>query len=459
MIGMQNFKSGAALAVVFGSSISGILHADILTLADDTRLTGSVRSINESGVVELGSVLSPEPVLLKSGGVTKVEFDATQSQTTPLRTRVELTNGDELPVTVESLDDKNLTVITADAGPLVIPRTALKSMQLSAHPREIIYSGPRNLAEWSRSGEQAKNWTFANQSLVANGPASVSKNFETPQQFVIKLTLKWQTMPSFQIYFADLLEQDEEPQDRYYLQFNSAGLEIKRESSQGKRFQTVISLNRTPDQFTSNEIKLEIRVDRKASRLHLLINGEAEGAGVDPVAAPPAGNGVRLVNSAPAGTTQEIRAIEVAEFDHAGTRHRSEDRGQAKTDSMISRDDDRWSGQLSGVKKTSGGILFAFVSDFQKEPLELAESDVSMIFFAQEENPTPPNRDQLLALRLRGGGLLKVTSCIFSEASVTAQHPLLGSLKIDRAGISSLQRIDSRLQSKSKMKPEANAEE
>ena len=459
MIGMQNFKFGTVLGFIFGSSIFGGLHADVVTLADDTRLTGTVRSINENGVVELASFLSADPILLKSGGVTKVEFDAPRSQTNPLATRIELTNGDQLPVTVEGLDDINLNVVTADAGPLTIPRTALKSMQLSAHQRDIIYSGPRNLAEWSREGDAMKNWTFANQSLIANGPASIFKNFETPLQFVVKLTLKWQAVPSFQIYFADPLKQEVELQDRYYLVFNTAGLEIKRESSQGKRFQTVISLNRTPDQFPLNEVKLEIRVDRKASRLHLFINGEPEGAGVDPVAAPPAGNGIRLVNNTPAGTNHEIRAIEISEFDHADVRHRSENRVDFKTDSMISREDDRWNGHLIGMKKSEEGNILAFKSDFQNEPLELSETDISMIFFAQEENLTLPNMDHPLALRLRDDGLLKVTSCIFSETSVTAQHPLLGCLKIDRAGVSSVLRIDPKPQPKPTMKPEANAEE
>lgn len=455
MIGMQNFKRGAVLT----SALVGILHADNLTLADDTRLTGTVRSINESGVVELASVISPDPILLKPGGVIKVEFDTPPSPPAPAGTWIELTNGDQFPVTLEGLDDKNLKVVTMDAGPLVIPRTALKLLQLSSRKRKVIYNGPRNLAEWSHEGSGTKNWTFANQSLVVIGPAALSKHFETPTQFTVKLTLKWQTTPSFQIYFADPLKQGVEQQDRYYLQFNGAGLEIKRESSRGKHFQTVISLNRTPDQFPANEVKLEVRVDRKASRLYLFLDGEPEGAGIDPATDPPAGNGIRLVSSAPAGTTQEIRDIEISEFDHSGSHHRAEIRGDTKTDSIISRDDDRWSGQLTEVKKGSEGNVFAFKSDFQKDPLELTENDISMIFFAQEKSVVSPAAAHSLALRLRGEGLLTVSSCAFSATSVTAVHPLLGMLKLNRSGISSLLRIDSDSQHEFKDKPEVKAVE
>ena len=455
MTGMRNFNLRLLRGVILASAIAGGLHADILTLAEDARLTGTVRSINDGGVVELVSALSPDPLLLQSSAVNKVVFSNPQTQPIPLGVMVELTNGDLLPVTVESLDDENLNVITADAGPLTIPRSALKSLQLGARQRKIIYSGPRDLNEWNREGEGAKNWTFANKSLIANGPASIAKQFEMPLQFILKFTLKWQAAPSFQIYFADSLKQESEPLDRYYLQFNGAGLEIKRESSQGSHFQTVIALNRTPEEFPSNEVEVEIRVDRKASRLHLFLNGEPEGAGIDPVPGPPLGNGIRMVNSSPAGISQEIRAIEISEFDNAGVRHRLENRGDLKTDSVISRDDDRWSGHLLGVKKSADGSVFAFKSDFQDAPLELAESDVSVVFFAQPEDSPLPPAGHPFALKLRGDGLLKVASCVFSEATVTARHSLLGTLKINRTGVSSLEKIDSKLQPK----PEAKVQE
>jgi hypothetical protein len=457
MIGMRNFKLSPIAGLILASMAAGILCADVLTLSDDGRLAGTVRSINDSGVVELTSAISPDPVLLKSSAVKKVVLSTPQSQSNLPGILVELTNGDLLPVTVEGLDDEFLHVLTADAGPLAIPRTILKSMQLGARKRKIIYSGPRDLNEWNHEGEGGMNWTFANQSLVGNGPGSVSKRFEIPLQFIFKFTLKWQAIPNFQIYFADPLKQDDEPLDRYYMQFDSAGLEIKRESSQGKHFQTVIALNRTPEQFLSNEVEVEIRVDRKASRLHLFLNGEPEGAGVDPVSGPPLGNGIRIVNSSPADATQEIRTIEISEFDHAGTRHREEKRGDSKTDSMISRDDDRWSGHLLGVKKSAEGNVFAFKSDFQEAPLELVESDVSLIFFAQKEDSVSPNGNHPFALKLRAEGQLKVASCVFSEVTVTAQHPLLGTLKINRTGVSSLERIDSKLQPK--LKTEAKVEE
>lgn len=449
MTGTWTSKACRGLAALIAS---GSVQADNLTLSGDARLTGTVRSIDAAGVVELASPLSPEPLLLKAGVVSKVEFTTASADPTPPSALIELTNGDVLPVTVGSLDDGHLNVVTADAGPLAIPRSAIKSLQLGIHKRNVIYAGPRNLEEWTRDRDTGKNWTFANGELTANGPAMAAMEFQMPSQFVLKFTLKWEARPNFKITFADPLTPKAEMVDRYYLQFNDGGLEVKREASEGQHFRPVIVLPRTPDQYPSNQLDVEIRVDRKSSRLLLFLNGQPEAAVIDPTSDAPKGNGVIIVNSAANGPTQRVSNIELSEFDDARARHRAENRGDTKTDSLISRDEDRWGGKLTGIRNGPDGAVFLFKSDFQEEPLELAENDVSTIFFAATAGaPAAPPAEESLALRLRGDGLLRVTSCVFSEDNVTAVHPLLGDLKIQRAGVAALERPDA--------KPEADPEE
>ena len=444
----SNFRTWLGLLIACGAP--GVLRADSLVLADDARLTGTVRSINEAGVVELTTVLSPEPVLLKADAVEKVEFSAPASAPAAAGTLIELANGDLLPAAIESLDDKNLNVVTADAGRLRIPRAALKALQVGVREQKVIYRGPKNSEEWGAYAEQAKIWQFANNALTANGPSQSAREFAAPLQFVLKFSLKWQANPMFKIYFADPLTPKVELVDRYFMQYGSAGLEIKRESSKGKHYHTVIQLPRSPDQFPANELAVEIRVDRKTSRIHLLLNGEPEGAGVDPAGAAPQGNGVVITSNAPSGSVQEIRGIEILELDNVGTRHRSEERGDAKTDSLISRDEDRWGGRLIGIRKGPEGAVFSFKSDFQEEPLELPEADVSTVFFAKPAQTDAPAPAHQFALRLRGEGSLRVSSCAFSADEVTAVHPLLGPLKIRRVGVSGLERLDSKPEVKSK---------
>lgn len=422
----------------------GLVHADHLTLADDNRLSGSIRSINQAGVIELSTDLSPEPLLLKPGAVQKVDFSIPVSDQVPASTLVELLNGDLLPVSIEGLNEERLDVVTAEAGRLSIPRASLKSMHLGVRVRQPIYAGPQKLDEWTRGAAGSSAWSFSNNALVANGPTSGSKKFDLPKRFVFKCTLKWQANPSYIIYFADPFLSETNLVDRYYMQFNSAGVEIKRESSKGKRFQTIILLAKTPDEFPGGQVDVELRVDRKTARIHLLLNGEPEGAGVDPSDELPVGQGVSLINQAQTGLNQEIRGIEILEFDDTRTRHLQENRGDAALDSLISREEDRWTGRLSKIQKGKDGAVFSFQSDFQDSPLELAESDVATVFFAERKDAAPEDiADPSFALRLRGEGSLKVSSCVFSADSITASHSLLGELKIKRSDVAALELLES----------------
>ena len=435
-----NYLAGFGLV----SGLTGLLLADDLILSGaSARLTGSVRSISGEGIVELASPLSEEPILLKSGAVKKIDFSTIGAAPEPPSALVELTNGDFLPVTVEGFDDKKLTVVSPGAGRLEIPREALLSAQLGIQRRKMAYSGPQNLEEWIGEGD-AKNWGFERAGLVANGPATAMKKIALPRQFALRFTLKWQPrmIPNLEVYFADPLMPKGEACDRYFLRFNSAGLEIKREAATGKHFTTIVQLNRTPNQYTDQRLQVEIQVDRVGARMKLFLNGEPEGEFVDPVESVPTGSGIKWVCNAQTGNPHEIHDIEIYELNDSHARHRAEERGDPKNDSLISREDDRWGGRLTEIRKSAEGAVFVFKGDFQNEPLEIPEADVSTVFFsgtaAEETEKDPPP----YLLRLPGEGSLRVKSCRFSEDAVEAVHPLLGPLNFRRDGILSMERID-----------------
>lgn len=419
------------------------LAADEITLSGGaSRLTGSVRSIGDDGVLELSSALSPAPVLLKGAALDKVEFSAAAAEAEPPSSVIELANGDRLPATAEALDETKLTVLSPEAGRLEIPREALSSMQLGVERRKVVYAGPKSLEEWNGLDGELKNWTFDHDSLIAGGPATAVKKLDLPQQFILRFMLKWQpkATPNFQVYFADPLKPKGEPSDRYYLQFNGAGLEIKREAAKGKRYNQIVVLNRTPNQFPDRQLRVEMRVNRKTAHLQLFLNGESEGKFADPIPSVPAGSAIVLACITQNGATQEISGIEVLELDDSRGRHRAEDRGDPKNDSLISRDEDRWGGKLLEIRKAGAGRVFRFKSDFQNEPLEIPEADVSTVFFASKDGPAPAAMDHPYLLRLRGDGVLSVSSCRFTTDAVSAVHPLLGRLEFRREGIVSLER-------------------
>ncbi|NJM36836.1 MAG: hypothetical protein HC845_02595 [Akkermansiaceae bacterium] len=437
-------------------SSSGILRADKLILKSNARLTGTVSSISEKGVIALASEIASQPVLLKPGVVQKVEFSSLEPHSDSASTLIELINGDILPVTIDNLNEKELVVRTSSAGDFKIPRHVLKSMQLRYHKEKVIYRGPQKITEWISDNEDARGWKFSDNSFTTDDSAFASKKFELPLKFSLKFKLKWQESPNFQINFADPLSSDSKPTDRYMMIFNdNKGLEIKRESSKGNRHQAVILLpRRIPADYPENKLDVEILVDRKASLLELRLNGEPETKGIDPAGQAPTGNGVSLYGEPQTGKEQSISDIEIREFDNAAARHLSENRGDEKSDSLISRDEDRWSGSLLSIKTNPEGLALSFKSDFQDEPLELSENEVSTIFFAQIDQETKTEKENEYALRLVENGVLRVKTCTFSDDFITAQHPLLGMLKINRSGVSALEWISSQQETQQKEKTE-----
>jgi len=309
----------------------------------------------------------------------------------------------------------------------------------------VVYAGPRQADEWS-GAKEFKKWTFANNQLVAEGSAMATKKLALPEKFVLRFTLAWQAKqtPNFQMYFADPLLGKGDPVDRYYLQFGGAGLEIKREASKGKRYNTVILLNRTPNQYAGRELQVEIRVDRKTSRLVLLLNGEPEGEFFDPIPSIPTGDGLMMISNTPNGVRQEVRDIEVLELDDSRGRHFAEDRGDPTVDSLISREDDRWSGSLMSIRRDAANLLFRFKSDHQANPEEIPETEISTVFFAKPKGAAPDAKASPFILRLHGKGSLNVASCRFTEQEVTAVHPLLGELRFRRDGIISMERMNAK---------------
>lgn len=441
---MIGTSSSERIRRVFAAALLMPLFAtgDQIALIGDARLSGTVKSINAEGVVELESPLSPEPVLLRGEAVRKVTFSDEDGTFKVPPSRLELNNGDVFPVEVESLDGEKIRVVSPVAGNLEVPRSALKSLMLGIHPNRVIYSGPRTQNDLKPEGTQAENWSFDEGVLTVQGGGRASKRLEPVKQFIVRFTLEWHNNPSFQFFFADPLSPTHQVTDRYYFQFNGSGMELRRESSNaGKRQTSFATLNRRPEQFDNSRVKVEIRVDRTEGVLYLFLNDEAEGRFKDPVGNPPEGGGISFVSSAGNDSEISISGVEVLEWDPQGDRFRTEDRGDPRTDSMIERRGDRFSGRLIEIKNVESERIFVFKSDFQDEPIELPESEVSTVFFKEPEQEAA-QQFHPFALRLKSEGVVRVSSCSFPGEKIEAVHPLLGPLVFARDGVTALERID-----------------
>ncbi len=432
----SNFMRRTALLFCMASSA---MAAEV-SLEGEGKLTGELAGMDADGTIKLISPISKTPLLINGDKTVRVDFGSPSSPAEISSQRVELTNGDMLPVKVLSLADGLLNVESGDLGQLAISHDMVSTIQLGIFPKRVIYSGSDDFKGWTRDSDGTKNWTIDGEEFVAEGLGTLSRDAELPEKFIISFSLEWDNYPNFQFRFAEPTEERSGRADRYMLQFVGSGLAVFRESTSKSGNVPILSINRTTQRQKDNRMQIEIRVDRTRGNLHLYIDGQLEGRYTDPVRGVPTGKGISFISRAPRESRQRVGDIMVLEWDDSGDRHRSEDRGDGKSDSLIGRNGERHGGKLTGIRMDGDMSVYLFKSDFQKEVMALPEQEISTIFLGGGDAVAGKGDSGAFILNLRGGGQMRVSSCVFDAGKVTAQHPLLGKIEIDRKGIISLER-------------------
>ncbi len=435
MTGIRNFKCLGACVTM--SSLP-LLGADV-SLLGGAKLTGELVAMDKDGIITLVTPISEDPLRIDGTHLMQVDFGVSEDRDGVPSQRVELINGDVLPVRVVSSDDTHLRVSSPDLGELRIPREMVSSIQLGVVPEDVIYSGPESLAGWTGDTHGARNWTYDEGRFHATGQGALSRNDVLPEKFILRFDLIWTTNPNFRLYFADPLSESRERVDRYFMQFAGGGVEIYREAKDKNQPIPIVVLSRSPNQFPGNRLEIELRVDRTSGQIQLYLGGQLEGRYNDPIPGIPKGAGLVLTSQSSRESGLSVGGITTSRWDDEGDRHRTEDRGDGKHDSLIGRYGERFGGRLAEVRDDGEGQVYYFKSDFQEEPLQLPEEEVSMVFLAGKSGKRDAKNTRGLILRLRGNGEMRVSSCVFAETTITVEHPLLGSLELDRAGLTRLE--------------------
>lgn len=438
MTGIWNFNLRAV--AVMAALMMLPLHAADVSLSDGNSLSGDLVSMDTEGTITLVSPLSKKPLLLVGKKVRHVGFDSEAGSDSEIPgQRVELTNGDVLPVTINSLNNEGMSVVSPDLGDVWIPRNSVSALQLGVFEERLVYSGGDDLSGWKRKGSE-ESWVPEGGKLVAEKNGSLTREVELPEKFIIRFRLEWSQKPNFRLTFADPDPKKNSRVERYYFDLNSSSLGILRDSEGLRKPKPIMLLGRNANRFSGNTLDVEIRGDLSRGLLHLYLDGVLEGRFTDPLTDIPRGSGLSITNRASRKNGQKISGIQVAEWDERSDRHRSEERGDGDTDAMIGRFGERFGGKLVSVRKDGDASIYEFKSDFQKEPLLLPDSEVSTVFFANKEDASRDSGG--LILRLRGNGEMKLSSCVFGKETVKAEHPLLGAVEVKRSGITALEKRD-----------------
>ena len=419
------------------SAATATALADEVILTEGSRLSGTVTGMSAEGEVSLESGLAFEPFQLRADRIRRVQFSAPKATLADEHdAMLTLSNGDRFACDLTGVDEDSVQVRTGFAGDLDIPRPMVGTVQLGMRPRRTIYRGPESESGWTvRNG-----WRFEGRRFITDGNGTVARRFDVPGSFSLKFRLTWRNTPNIQIFFADDLMETTGRADRYHLSFDGSGFQLKRQIS-GDSYpnKDMHAMRRDPADFPDSRVEVELRVDRQLKQVHLYLNDEFEGKYADPLKQTPGGQGVMFLSKIAGDELMTIENIEIREWDASSDRHRTETRGDETKDVVITRSSDRSTGQILGLKPGTDGPVVLYKSPHYPDPVELATSDISTLFFARAADPAPKAATPL-KLDLRGRASLSVSTCAFADDHFKVVHPLLGPLEVRREAVDKLER-------------------
>lgn len=415
------------------------LAEDLVTLKNGDHFVGEISGLSE-GFIEIASPHSEAPLSILSGELHELSFAQTEAEAEDIpghQQVINLRNGDSLPGEVIALDDKNLKFKTWFAGDLSIPRTQIDSIFYETAPQRLIYQGPKVLSNW----KQDDNWGFTENAFRSNGRGSLSKDLKLPEDFIYRFQLEWKSTPNLRIHFCTSAELGQENKDGYYLSFISQGFQIQRvlknEDNDTTRFLNLGRPNFPLDQITNRTATIEMRVSRSTHTIYLYVNQNFAGEFTDP-SEPPEGTGVIFESQSSSRRQYTIQGIKVHEWD-SKTRNLNREKHEKKsTDTVATDEGDLYTGKIRKRVIVDEKPIYEVKIDLADQPVPIPENRCSALYFKKEELSKIPASAYLL--ELVGGGSLSISGITLGENDLTAEHPWLGELKLDRRVLGELLR-------------------
>ena len=418
--------------------LAGTLGAqDEVLLEGGHLLTGEVLGIADDGRILLKSDLSPTPFEIRDGSVRKLTFAAQDAESKPHSEILHLVNGDTLPGVLVSLDAANIGFDTPYAGRLTVPRELARSVDFGVTPQRLVFSGPGDFKDWTSNDD----WKMAGATLTSSSNSTIARSEILPEQFILRFRLEWVGNPSLRFYFCDDTLKSNAEADRYYFEFNSAGMQLKRETSQdGRRWHPLVSLPLKPRSFASSKVDIELRVDRFQRIIHVYVNNESQGSYRDPIGDFPEGSGILIESLAGGGSKNILSRLEIFEWDAVSQLRREEGHEDIGLDALISTDGNRFSGSAREIVNTDGEFEVRFLSPHSDNDLAVPRSRISTLYFKVVDGAATSNPTHVADLR--ESGRLHLSQPRLADGVLTAKHPLLGEISLSASALLILDRTD-----------------
>ena len=320
----------------------------------------------------------------------------------PGQSAIRLSNGDELVGRLREVTAGEAIFETPHGEALRFPRNRWQWIVFDNEPEKPLFSGPTGLEGWTR-GEvapaimQSGHWTYHNQAFYAAKAASIARDLALPDRSRLQFDLHWKGLLNLAfalhtdyLHPVNLTAKDEEPVfgGFYSLRLSSPFVEV------------VMVKQETPLQYLGQmqtrafsgkrKAHVDIRIDKAAARIVLLVDSELVKQWVDKNGFAGEGNGIRMVH-------QGQGSIRFSEFRVTTWNGQIEEppaiRATAKEDLVTLRNGSRRAGKVQAVQ--NGALMLALTGGETKIPLQ----EIQKIEFAGVANQktTPASKSAVIA--------------------------------------------------------------
>lgn len=328
---------------------------DVLRFLNGDTLHGKFAGYEKAAGLRWQSLEAKDPIAFNPGNIQEIKLDSLKppANATPPTQAVTLTNNDEIPGNLVSMDDKTLVLDTWYAGKLTIPRPMIKSIVPLKVSTSVLYQGPTGLDGWTVGprGNRERSWTYRDGSLVAMNYGLVGRDVKLPP--LAAVDFDFICRGNSQMGVSLYAEKSDNMSNSYGLQIGNGYVYFQRYSNEGSNsFGEQIPMR--GDMMRRDRTHVSIRANKETKTFWLFLNGNLVKTWTDP-AAEFAGKGTALVFTSQQGTYVKISNIVVASWDGQVESVKVADK--PKEDSIKMANQDKVSGKLKSIE--NGKALFA----------------------------------------------------------------------------------------------------
>jgi len=388
---------------------------DTLSFLNKDQLHGFLLGIDQGTGLRWQSPEAHDPILFNTGQVYEISLDSHKAPANAASSDlVTLTNTDELPGNIISLDDKTLVLDTWYAGRLEIPRPMLRNIIPLSDSGAVIYEGPSGIDDWtvSRMGG-GRGWYFRDGAFFGTTYGTIGRDVNLPDMSDVQFDVVLRGNSQFSV--AIYSDRADSFGNCYKLQLSNGYTEMQRYTRGGGS--NDLGTTQLQNIVRHDKSRIELRTDKDKKTIWLMVDGKLVKEWTD--TADFNGSGGNIIFACQPGTFVKISNIKVSKWD-GRFEDTSSPEEKTSEDVVQLANEDKVSGQLESIQDGKAKFSSAYAE------LNIPLNRVVQINLADTRSEQAPQSPTDVRAYLPDRGSITMQLTHWDTKSCTASSPNFG---------------------------------